>query len=104
MRRFLLVSGVLAAVLSLCLGCSTPPAVLAASQGSIRDLRLLNDQVVPQLPADLQVDWTENLIAFVVREQVIHAYLNGDKHFDQRAAEAAEAKRVLAARKAAPDG
>lgn len=98
------VSALLALALCvLAVGCATPPAILAAAAGNTRDLRLVTDTVVPQLPAAMQADWTENLITFTVRAEALEAYLKGER-FDQHAAEAAEAQRTLDARKGVPGG
>jgi len=78
-------------------GCATSPEILAAAHGNTRDLRLLTDTVIPKLPPEMQAEWTENCITFVVRSQVIEAHLKGER-FDQAASEKAETERVLAAR------
>ncbi len=98
MRLLLLVA------LCLLVGCATPAPILAAASGNTRDLRLIQDVVIPKLPADMQADWTENLIVFAVRSQVLEAYLRGDHEFHQRVAEAAETERALTAREEAGDG
>lgn len=93
MRLLLLVA------LCLLLGCATPAPILVKAAGMTRDLRLIQDLVVPKLPEDMQADWTENLITFVVGNQVVEAYLRGDHEFRQGDAEEAELKRTLTARR-----
>ncbi len=72
--------------------------------GNTRDLRLVQDLVVPKLPAAMQDEWTENLATFIVRSQVMEAALAGEEKPDQAALEAAELTRARVARGEEPGG
>lgn len=84
-------------VLSMCLlvvGCATPERVLVGSNGNVRDLRLIQDEVISKLPADMQAAWMENLVTFTVRAESIHAYLEGAKEFNLKSRETEEWARL----------
>lgn len=87
-----------AASVSMLVGCRAPGPIIAAEQGTIRDLREMHTAIIPLLPADQQASWTETLIAYTVRCQVIEAWMTNAGAFDQKAAEQAETQRVLAER------
>ena len=92
MRRFLIACVLVASTLA-AVGCSTTDdAIRKAAQGTIRDLRIVREQVVTQLPdGNVEVGgktwtvrglWDNRLGAMIVRERSIVAGIDGDKTFD----------------------
>ena len=92
MRRFLLAFALVASTLA-AVGCSTTDdATRKAALGTIRDLRIIRAEVIPQIPnGDVEIGgktwtkhglWDNRLGSMIVRERSIVAGIDGDKSFD----------------------
>ena len=92
MRRFLLACVLVASTLVSLGCCATLDATKRAALGTIRDLRTIRAEVIPQLPdGDVEIGaktwtlrglWDNRLGAMIVRERSIVAGIESDKSFD----------------------
>lgn len=92
MRRFLTACALAALTLAALGCCSTSDAMQKAAEGTIRDLRIVRQEVVTKLPdGEVEVGgktwtvrglWDNRVGAMIVRERSIVAGLKGDKDFD----------------------
>lgn len=91
MRRFL-TACVLVALMLVSLGCcTTDESITTAVDGTIRDLRIIRAQVIPQIPdGEIKIGdktwtihglWDNRIGAMIVRERSIAAGLVSDKKF-----------------------